>query len=135
MSKLIALIAAAAGSLLIAVSATASPQFPQGRFASPLTAADFKRYGGKIDPKFPHPWIITIRSGRWETNEHPPFGGPYLVHGNRITFVVDHPLKAKGHRETLKWSYYRGQLTFQIVSGVGDDAAIYLAHPWRRMGS
>lgn len=115
-------------------AANASPQFPQGRFASPLTAADFKRYGGRIDPNFPHAWIITFRIGHWETNEHPPFGGPHLVRANQVTFVVDHPLKAKVGRETLTWSYYRGQLTFRIVSGVGDDGAINLAHPWRRIG-
>lgn len=130
--------AAAIAALLVAAasaSATTTPHFPQGRFASPLTAADFTRYGGTMDPNFPHPWIITIRRGRWQTNESPPFGGTYLVHGHRITFVVGHPLEAKGTRETLRWSYLRGRITYHVVSGVGDDAAIYLAHPWRRIGS
>jgi hypothetical protein len=123
---------------VLATSAPGAPeqqQFPQGRFSSPLTAADFVRYGGTMDPNFPHPWIITIRSGAWKTNEHPAFAGRYVVRGNRVTFVVRQPADAAGTRETLTWRYRDHRLHFRIVSGVGDDAAIYLAHPWRRIGA
>jgi hypothetical protein len=109
--------------------------FPQGRYTSPLAPADFTRYGGQMDPSFPHPWIITIRRGRWQTNEHPAFGGPYVVRGNRITFVVTRPTSAAGTRQTLAWTYRNQSLRFKIVAGVeGGDQAIYLAHPWRRIG-
>ena len=84
---------AAAVAALAAVTATAAvaagqQSFPQGRYTSPLVAADFTRYGGQMDPSFPHPWIITMRRGHWKTNEHPAFGGPYVLRGNVITFVV-----------------------------------------------
>jgi hypothetical protein len=109
--------------------------FPQGRYTSPLAAGDFARYGGKMDAHFPHPWVITVRDGRWRTNEHPSYGGRYLLHGNRITFVVEYPRKAAGTRETLTWTSRHRSLGFELVSGVeGGDQAIYLAHPWRLVG-
>jgi hypothetical protein len=118
-----------------AAFAAAQERFPQGRYTSPLRAADFTRYGGQMDPGFPHPWIITMRRGRWRTNEKPAFGGRYLLRGNVITFVIKYPADAAGTRQKLRWTYSHGFLRFKIVSGVeGGDQAIYLAHPWRRLG-
>jgi hypothetical protein len=110
-------------------------RFCEGRYTSPLTAADFTRYGGQMDPNFPHPWIITIRRGRWHTNENPAYGGRYLLRGNVITFVITYPADAAGTRESLRWRYSNRRLRFKIVSGVeGGDQAIYLAHHWRWLG-
>jgi hypothetical protein len=40
-----------------------------------------------------------------------------------------------GDCETLRWSYYRGKLTFEIVDAPAPGGkAIYTAHPWRRIG-
>ena len=133
-------IAVAAAAIMATLATTtgfaAGPQsFHEGRYTSPLVAEDFTRYRGKMDPNFPHPWIITIRRGRWRTNENPAFGGVYLVRGKVITFVIKYPRDAAGAREKLRWSYSHGFLRFRIVSGVeGGDQAIYLAHPWRRLG-
>jgi hypothetical protein len=116
--------------------AAGQQRFPEGRYSSPLTAADFTRYGGQMDPNFPHPWIIRMRRGFWRTNEHPAFGGRYLLRGNRITFVIRYPASAAGTRERLTWTYGHRRIRFKIVSGVeGGDQAIYLAHPWRWLGS
>ena len=126
-----------AGAMLATTAALAAghQRFPEGRYTSPLVAADFTRYGGQMDPSFPHPWIITMRGGRWKTNEQPPFGGPYVLRGSRITFVVKYPSTAAGLRQTLTWTYRGQRLRFRVVSGVeGGDKAIYLAHPWRRLG-
>jgi hypothetical protein len=129
----VALLTAAAATTV--ALATTEQRFPQGRYSSPLVAADFTRYGGEMDPNFPHPWIITIRRGQWRTNEHPAFGGRYLLRGNRITFAIKFPTSAAGTRQTLTWTYNHGRLRFKVVSGVeGGDRAIYLAHPWRRLG-
>jgi hypothetical protein len=117
------------------VLAAGQQRFPEGRYTSPLVAADFTHYGGQMDPTFPHPWIITIRGGRWKTTERPPFGGRYVLRGSRITFVVSYPANAAGLRQTLTWTYRAQRLRFKVVSGVeGGDKAIYLAHPWRRLG-
>jgi hypothetical protein len=49
--------------------------------------------------------------------------------------VVGYPADGAGTRQKLRWTYSRGHLSFKIVSGVeGGDRAIYLAHPWRRLG-
>jgi hypothetical protein len=118
-----------------AAFATGQQGFPQGRYSSPLTAADFMRYGGHMDPNFPHPWIITMKRGRWHTNENFAFGGKYALRGNVITFVIKYPADAAGTRQKLKWTYRHRRLRFKIVSGVeGGDQAIYLAHPWRWLG-
>jgi hypothetical protein len=132
----VALAALAVAPTLAKTAAFAGEQrLAQGRYTSPLTAADFTRYGGQMDPNFPHPWIITIRRGRWRTNEKPAFGGSYELRGNVITFVVKYPADAAGTRQKLRWTYRHGFLRFKIVSGVeGGDQAIYLAHPWRRLG-
>lgn len=135
-------VAAAVTALTVATTMAATAalgaqaqRFPQGRYSSPLTAADFIRYGGQMDANFPQPWIITIRRGRWHTNENPAFGGSYLLRGNVITFVVKYPADAAGTRQALRWTSSKRRLRFKIVSGVeGGDQAIYLAHPWRWLG-
>ena len=130
--------AAAAVTVVLATTcalAAGQQRFPEGRYSSPLTAADFARYGGQMDPNFPHPWIIRMKRGRWRTNEHPAYGGRYLLRGDLITFVVKYPASAVGTRERLRWTYGDRRLRFKIVSGVeGGDQAIYLAHPWRWQG-
>jgi hypothetical protein len=126
---------AVVATLATTASAREEQGFPQGRYASRLVAADFTRYGGQMDPGFPHPWVITIRKGLWRTNEHPAWGGRYVLQGNAITFVVSYPADGVGTRQKLRWTYSHGALRFKIVSGVeGGDQAIYLAHPWRRLG-
>lgn len=110
--------------------------FPQGVYQSRITAADFARGHTNYDPSFPTPWRITIRGGHWQTNESPPYGGTYVVTGNQITFVIDHPSDSAGTRETVSWSYFRGLLTLNVVS-VADSGSrvIYTAHPWHRTAS
>jgi hypothetical protein len=110
-------------------------RFPQGRFSTMLTPGDFRRGGATMDPNFPVPFVVTIGRSRWHTNEDPQFGGRYVVHGDELTFIIDHPAENNGQSETLKWSYYRGELTFKIVD-VADSGSrvIYTAHPWRRIG-
>jgi len=139
MSRLALVGAVAAFAVVATLATTASAReaqgFPQGRYASPLVAADFTRYGGQMDPGFPHPWVITLRKGLWRTNEHPAWGGRYVLRGNVITFVVSYPADGVGSRQKLRWTFSHGALRFKVVSGVeGGDQAIYLAHPWRRLG-
>jgi hypothetical protein len=138
MRRLAIAAAVAVGAATLATSAAfagGEQRFPQGRYSSPLTATDFTRYGGQMDPNFPHPWTITIRRGRWVTDESPAYGGRYLLRGNVVTFVIEYPAEAGGTRETLRWTYRNRRLRFKIVSGVeGGDQAIYLAHPWRWLG-
>jgi hypothetical protein len=116
-------------------AATTTAHFPDGRFETRLTVADFEAGGATQDPGFPMPFRITIRHGRWHTNESPPFGGRIIVRGDQVTFAIEQPADSAGERETLKWSFYRGKLTFKVVD-VADSGSrvIYTAHPWRRIG-
>ena len=116
-------------------SSTQQAAFPDGTFESPLTRADFAAQGTTPDPGFPFPFRIRLHDGHFATNEQTPFRGRVVVHGDQVTFVIESPLESKGERETLKWSYYRSKLTFEIAD-VPDPGsrAIYTAHPWRRIG-
>jgi TRAP-type C4-dicarboxylate transport system substrate-binding protein len=109
-------------------------RFPEGRFVTRVTKADTKAGGATWDPKNPVPFRITIRNGRWKTNERPPYSGALLINGPLVTLIIQHPSYAKAN-DTLRWSYYRGQLTFKVVS-VADAASrvLYTAHPWRKVG-
>ena len=118
--------------------ASGTSRFPQGTYEETVTKADFGRQHVTPNPQadFPSPWRITMRDGRWHTNEREPTGGRYVVHGDEVTFLYDDPPENKGRTETVKWTYYRGGLTFRIVA-VADSGsrAIYVSHPWRRIGS
>jgi TRAP-type C4-dicarboxylate transport system substrate-binding protein len=109
-------------------------RFPEGRFVSTLTKADFEAGGATYDPTFPVPFKITIHNGRWNTNERPPYSGPLLINGPLVTFVIEQPTADKAS-ETVRWNYYRGELTFKVVS-VADAASrvLYTAHPWHKIG-
>jgi TRAP-type C4-dicarboxylate transport system substrate-binding protein len=113
-------------------------RFPEGTFETTITKADFLRQHVTLAfmAGFPNPLKVTIRDGRWRTNDVIPNGGRYIVHGDEVTFVYDEPVENRGERETLKWTYYRGELSFRIVSVADTGArAIYVSHPWRRVGS
>jgi hypothetical protein len=60
-------------------------------------------------------------------------GGQYVVMGNQVTFFW--PRSTGLTPETLRWSYYRGQLTFTVVHVEGDSAGVvqYEDHPWRKV--
>jgi TRAP-type C4-dicarboxylate transport system substrate-binding protein len=118
--------------------ASGASRFPQGMYEETVTKADFARQ--HVTPSsvgdFPMPWRITMRKGRWHTNERMPTGGRYVVDGDEITFLYDDPPENRGRRETVRWTYYRGGLTFRVVDVAdGGSVAIYVSHPWRRIGS
>ena len=116
-------------------SATRTAHFPEGRFETRLTVADFEAGGATRDPGFPVPFRDTSQHGRWHTTESPPFGGRLIVRGDQVTFAIEQPTDAAGERETLEWSFYRDKLTFNVVDVAGSGGrVIYTAHPWRRIG-
>ena len=65
-----------------------------------------------------------------------PWKGTYKVKGNRLTFVYESAGKNQPVPEPdeLTWSYFDGQLRFQIVD-VLDSASrvLYIAHPWKKV--
>jgi hypothetical protein len=114
-------------------SATA---FPQGTFVTTITHEDLVRAGLNHPPIFPGIFpgttTLTLKSGTFAIvlSRHPrqlDAGGQLIVHGNQVRF-------GSPGGDLLKWSYFRGLLTFRIAS-VPDAAArlMWTAHPWQRV--
>lgn len=122
-----------------APAAGSGPTIPEGTYVTILTPADFQGFAGKI-PEQPETWTTTLRDGRFRqiltptTRDQPPGYGTYTIRGDRVTFFFQSPNQLPGVRETVRWSYYRGELSFTIVS-VADSAGkiLYTAHPWRKI--
>jgi hypothetical protein len=78
--------------------------------------------------------------GTWRETQVPdypdqgPVYGRYVVKGDQVTFSVNAATSNGTSYETVRWSYFDGQLTFAIVD-VADTASrvIYTAHPWRKV--
>jgi TRAP-type transport system periplasmic protein len=116
---------------------------PDGVYTTTTTVADLRR-GGQYGPDWRKPitWTTRLRGGRVHETQEPdypdqgPCSGTYEVAGDRVTFTWD-PSGACGATppEVLRWSYYGGQLSFELVD-VQDTASkvIYTAHPWRKTG-
>src|SRR5262249_33877948 len=132
-----------------ACTAPAAPQqpkraarFPEGTYVTTDTVEDWER-GDVINPDFETDitYRTTIRDGHWSQTQSPnypdqgPFSGTYRVDGDEIRFVMLHAGGELSTPETLKWSFYNGQLQFTVVD-VADSAGrvIYTAHPWRKAG-
>jgi TRAP-type C4-dicarboxylate transport system substrate-binding protein len=115
--------------------ASAAPHpFPTGTFETILTRAQVTKAGFPADNA--HWETLTFRKdGTWldvwfnpRRPDQPPAGGKYTVRGDTLTLTPAGP-------DVLKWSYFRGQLTFRIVN-VPDAFGqfTYTAHPWRKIG-
>lgn len=114
---------------------------PDGVYVVTMSAADL-REGGLIGPKFDHALTetTTFHSGQWtqiETPTYPgqgPWGGPYTIDGDLVTFFYLKPTVNDSPPDTLRWSYFDGLLRFEVVD-VTDPAArvMYAAHPWRKI--
>jgi TRAP-type C4-dicarboxylate transport system substrate-binding protein len=113
---------------------------PPGTYVTTDSVADF-RAGGVYGADWNKPIIWTIHlhpNGTVYQTQQPdypdqPFGrGRYVVKGDEATFIwapIDELTP-----ETVRWSYFGGQLTFAIVH-VQDTASriVYTAHPWRKV--
>jgi TRAP-type C4-dicarboxylate transport system substrate-binding protein len=113
---------------------------PPGTYVTTDTVADFHAEG-VFGPDWDKDITYTQRfraDGSFLSTQVPdypdqgPVAGRYKVTGDAVLFTLD---AATGIApETVKWSYFDGQLTFKIVQ-VQDSGSrvIYLAHPWRRV--
>jgi TRAP-type transport system periplasmic protein len=113
---------------------------PPGTYVTTDTVADWQAGGVADLPGLAQPitwtWHLYPNGTFYET-QHPGskslfIRGRYFIKGDEVTFnspgLDDNP-------ETVRWSYYNGQLTFKLVS-VADlvGKIIYTAHPWRKVG-
>lgn len=120
-----------------------SATIPNGAYVVTTTRKDNERFGEYSSawarPSFK--WTTRLRDGAWARTVVPRFedqvgdvdgAGTYEVHGDEVTFHYTKPAIDASAPETLRWSYYRGRLTFEVLD-VADRGAriIYTAHPWR----
>lgn len=123
--------------------ATKTP-FPTGRFVTTVTRADVLGAGLDLQhhPGYPQTLTTVIDGGHWRqtwtprVKDDPPYvAGRLQVRGDQVTFVLAYPKDARGIRDTLRWSYFRGQLDLRVLA-VGDPIGrlVYSAHPWRKVG-
>jgi hypothetical protein len=113
---------------------------PPGNYATTVTVADL-RAGGLYGTDWNKPITFTYHihaDGKVEQTQTPdypdqgPIYGHYVLHGDEVTFIWN---AASGLTpEKLRWSYFRGQLTFSIISVQDPTGQVqYVAHPWRKV--
>jgi TRAP-type C4-dicarboxylate transport system substrate-binding protein len=121
---------------IVAQSGTA--RIPNGTYRVHYTAADFHRLG-----QFGNEWdaaltsITEFKDGRWRHWEKPDYGvpvvgGTYRVMGDlvRFTWVPENDVPPF----TMRWSYYKGQLTWEPVD-VSDAGlrVLFAGRPWKKV--
>jgi len=122
-----------------AAAKTGAATIPDGVYRVTDTVADFERWGLNGN-EWERPLTSTteLKDGRWRHWEKPAYGvpvvgGTYRVKGDlvRFTWVPDNEVPPF----TMRWSYYKGQLTWEPVD-VGDQGlkAIFAARPWKKVG-
>jgi TRAP-type C4-dicarboxylate transport system substrate-binding protein len=120
---------------------TGGATIPPGTYVTTDTVADWRaggQYGADWNTAITFTWHLYADGRLYQTQkpDYPdqPFGrGRYIVKGDEVTFIWDPYMQLTP--ETVRWSYFGGQLTFSIVH-VQDTASrvTYIAHPWRKVG-
>jgi TRAP-type C4-dicarboxylate transport system substrate-binding protein len=116
-------------------------KIPPGTYVTTDTVADFQAagaYGADWDKDITYTNVFRADGTFFGTQspDYPdqgPVSGHYVVKGDEVTFFVS---QAGGWSatETVRWSYFDGQLTFAIVDVADAGSRInYLAHPWRKI--
>jgi TRAP-type C4-dicarboxylate transport system substrate-binding protein len=120
-----------------------SATIPNGVYVTETSRQDYQSRGEFSWSAPVYTWTTRLRDGRWVRTVVPEFedqvgdvdgAGTYEVHGDEVTFRYTHPEVDANAPETLRWSYFQGQLTMEAVN-VTDRGAriIYTAHPWRKL--
>jgi TRAP-type C4-dicarboxylate transport system substrate-binding protein len=116
-------------------------KIPAGTYVTMITVADLRaggQYGADWNKDIT--WTIVLRADgtvrETQVPDYPdqgPATGRYDVKGDEVTFYLSQ-VTGWSATETVRWSYFDGQLTFAIVA-VADSASriIYTAHPWRKI--
>ena len=116
-------------------------KIPPGTYVTTDTVADFQAggaYGDDWEKDITYTNVLRADGTFFGTQspDYPdqgPVSGHYVVKGDEVTFFVS---QATGWSatETVRWSYFDGQLTFAIVDVADAGSRInYLAHPWRKI--
>ena len=115
---------------------------PGGRVRHPRHEQDFRR-GDVTNPTLMEDitFRTRLRAGRWSQTLDPTCpsrdrsAGPTRSTATRLRSSCSRPKSEVTAPETVRWSYFNGQLRFENVE-VADFASrvLYTAHPWRKVG-
>jgi hypothetical protein len=122
----------------------AAATIPEGTYVTTTTREEY-RSRGEYSRDWTAPaytWTTHLEGGKWSRTVNPRFtgqvtdldsAGTYEIHGDQVTFQYTYPVTDVS--ETLRWSYYKGWLTLEVVD-VSDLGArnIYTLHPWHKIG-
>jgi TRAP-type C4-dicarboxylate transport system substrate-binding protein len=122
----------------------AAATIPEGTYVTTTTREEY-RSRGEYSRDWTAPaytWTTHLEGGKWSRTVNPRFtgqvtdldsAGTYEIHGDQVTFQYIYPVTDVS--ETLRWSYYKGWLTLEVVD-VSDLGArnIYTLHPWHKIG-
>jgi TRAP-type transport system periplasmic protein len=124
-----------------AIAQQAGGTIPPGTYVTTDTTADWQaggQYGSDWNTAITFTWVLRANGTLHETQvpDYPdqgPANGHYVDKGDEVTFYLSQPSGWSGV-ETVRWSYFDGQLTFAIVN-VADSSSrvIYTAHPWHKI--
>jgi TRAP-type C4-dicarboxylate transport system substrate-binding protein len=117
-------------------------KIPPGTYATTDTAADFRaagQYGDDWNKDVTYTTRLYPNGTAYSTQapDYPdqgPVSGHYIVKGDEVTFFWSQAGGTWKATETVRWSYFDGQLTFAIVD-VADAGSriLYTTHPWRKI--
>ncbi len=122
-------------------STAGTATIPNGTYEVHDTVADFERWGQYGDEwEVPITFTTTLQNGRWRHWQKPGFGIDGLLHGTFRTegdiayFKAVGSLGAELAPWSARWSYFKGELTFEPLE-IPDLGLriIFGAHPWKRI--
>ncbi len=120
----------------------AATSFPTGVFTVTVSAAQWAKAGlGGTDWANDITFTWTLRpDGTVGVTQNPDFAdqgpatGTWTVHGDVVRFrTTQSSDPSTVYDESLKWSYYKGQLHFTVVSVQDDAGRVIYGLPWRKV--
>ena len=124
-------------------SPSSTAPFPVGIYEVKVTAEQWAA-AGIVGPDWQSDitftWTIKA-DGTVTAKQEPDFPdqgpgrGTWTVNGDQVTFVtVQATDPGNPYNETLRWSYFKGELHFVVINVQDDAGRVIYAQPWRKVG-
>jgi hypothetical protein len=127
-------------------------KIPDGTYEARVSLDEFQSVGADAPPfdRSDVTFWTTIRNGRFintqkptapdqcatkPTKAHPACVGTVEIDGDTVTFTWEPPTPPPVPApETVKWSYFDGELHFRPVDVADPVSRLIYSHPWRKIG-
>jgi TRAP-type C4-dicarboxylate transport system substrate-binding protein len=124
-------------------SATPTTAFPTGTFVTLVTKEQWKA-GAADSADFQTDITFTTKlnaDGTYLETQQPdfpdqgPMRGTYKIDGDQVTFLGRQDSDpTTEYVETVKWSYFKGELHFVVVDVADSAGRVIYGQPWRKIG-